>query len=233
MRLIAELTRRNVLRVAVAYLVGSWLLIQVSDILFAAFVFPAWTMRALIIALAIGLPVTLLVSWVFELTPDGFKRESEIDRRESVTLKTGKKLNNAIVVLLALAVVYLLLDKFYLQSLESVDTTATAEHLEDKAGQVNAQQPKPVDPASIAVLPFDNRSRLAEDEFFVEGIHDDLLTNLAQIGSLKVISRTSVGKFRETQKTIPEIAAELGVATVMEGAVQRSARATPCVSMSS
>jgi TolB-like protein len=125
---------------------------------------------------------------------------------------------------MAVAITYLLFDKFYLAPRLAdgrVEDSATAE----PAGPAPAAEqaaPDPVSRQSIAVLPFDNRSRLEEDEFFVEGIHDDLLTNLARIGSLKVISRTSVSQYRDTNKTIPQIAGELGVATIMEGAVQRS-----------
>ena len=125
--------------------------------------------------------------------------------------------------LLVVAVAYLLFDKFWLQprlaatTVESALPTVAGETPADTAGGFDN-----IDPHSIAVLPFDNRSPLAEDEFFIEGIHDDLLTTLARIGSLKVISRTSVSRFAQTGKSIPEIARELGVATVMEGAVQRA-----------
>jgi TolB-like protein/Tfp pilus assembly protein PilF len=219
MSLFKELKRRNVFRVGIAYVVGTWLLIQVADILLEAFEAPAWTLRFIIIALAIGFPVALFFAWAFELTPEGIKREHEVDRTASITPTTGKKLNNAIVVLLVLAVAWLLYDKFSTGTQPAAPATAHNEPAQNAVS--NAPTPS-VSRQSIAVLPFDNRSREEDDAFFVEGIHDDLLTNLARIGSLKVISRTSVGKYLNTEKTIPEIAAELGVATIMEGAVQRS-----------
>ena len=225
-----ELKRRNVFRVGIAYVVGSWLLIQVADILLEAFEAPAWTLRFIIICLGIGFPVAMFFAWAFELTPEGIKREHEVDRSQSITPHTGRKLNNAIVLLLALAVGWLLYDKFqgsdpnFREIAEQGEATSGNSALTPDIAtpSVEPVSTPPISRQSIAVLPFDNRSREEDDAFFVEGIHDDLLTNLARIGSLKVISRTSVGKYQDTDKTIPEIAAELGVATVMEGAVQRS-----------
>jgi TolB-like protein/Tfp pilus assembly protein PilF len=222
-----ELKRRNVVRVGVAYGVGAWVLLQIFDVVGEILELPEWGGKLILVLLVIGFFLALFLAWAFELTPDGIKREHEVDRSQSITPQTGKKLNNTILVLMAVAIAYLLFDKFYLsQHLE----TAGPEGLQQVASQPAVPTPPPAEPTvratidrqSIAVLPFDNRSRLEEDEFFVEGVHDDLLTNLARIGSLKVISRTSVGKYKDTEKSIPEIARELGVATVMEGAVQRS-----------
>jgi TolB-like protein len=162
----------------------------------------------------------LFAAWAFELTPEGIKRENEVDRSESITPQTGKKLNSVILALMALAIVYLLVDKFYLSELTAPAVTQAVEQSEPEPPPV-AEEPE-ISRQSIAVLPFNNRSRLEEDEFFVEGVHDDLLTNLARIGNLKVISRTSVLRYKDTEMPIPDIAKELGVATVMEGAVQRS-----------
>jgi len=222
-----ELKRRNVVRVGIAYAVAAWVLLQIFDVVGEILELPEWGGKLILAMLVVGFFLALFLAWAFELTPEGLKREHEVDRSQSITPQTGRKLNNAILVLMAVAIAYLLFDKFYLAK-------QLAER-SPKAAQVEAGRPaEPMPPSnadtppaeierqSIAVLPFDNRSRLEEDEFFVEGIHDDLLTNLARIGSLKVISRTSVGKYKDTEKTIPEIAGELGVATVMEGAVQRS-----------
>jgi len=222
-----ELKRRNVFRVGVAYAVAAWVLLQIFDVLGEILELPEWGGKLILALLVIGFFLALFFAWAFELTPEGLKREHEVDRSQSITPQTGRKLNTAILVLMAVAIAYLLFDKFYLSPQLAGSDPGTA----SSAAAEPAQPPAPAEasPAeaavsrqSIAVLPFDNRSRLEEDEFFVEGIHDDLLTNLARIGSLKVISRTSVGKYKGTEKTIPEIAAELGVATVMEGAVQRS-----------
>lgn len=224
MSFFAELRRRNVFKVGVAYLVGAWLLIQVADILLDNIGAPAWVLQTLFVVLGVGFFIAVIFAWAFELTPEGVKREKEVDRSQSITPQTGKKLNNAILVLMALVIGYLLFDKFT----GSGSFTGTgAEVVSQSDGEpVNEPDPIATEPAitrqSIAVLPFDNRSRNVDDEYFTEGIHDDLLTNLARIGALKVISRTSVTKYKDTDKTIPEIAKELGVATIMEGAVQRS-----------
>jgi TolB-like protein len=217
-----ELKRRNVVRVGIAYAVGAWVLLQIFDVVGEILELPYWGGKLILVIIVIGFLVTLFLAWAFELTPEGVKRESEVDRSQSISPQTGKKLNTVILVMMAVAIAYLLVDKFYLsQQLAKIGP----ESAQSKAAQPAEPPPSTaaaIDRQSIAVLPFDNRSRLEEDEFFVEGIHDDLLTNLARIGSLKVISRTSVGKYRDTEKSIPEIAGELGVATVMEGAVQRS-----------
>jgi TolB-like protein/Tfp pilus assembly protein PilF len=222
-----ELKRRNVVRVGIAYAVGAWVLLQIFDVVGEILELPEWGGRLILAMLVIGFFLALFFAWAFELTPEGIKREHEVDRSQSITPQTGKKLNAVIIALMAVAIAYLLFDKFYLsQQLQKIGPESSqqiaARPAEPPPPGAQATTARPVDRHSIAVLPFDNRSRLEEDEFFVEGIHDDLLTNLARIGSLKVISRTSVGKYRDTEKTIPEIAGELGVATVMEGAVQRS-----------
>ena len=220
MSLFNELKRRNVFRVGIAYVIGAWVLLQLTDIVGEILELPPWGGKLILLIIVVGLPITIFAAWAFELTPEGIKRENEVDRTQSITPQTGKKLNTAILVLMALAIGYLLLDKFYLGKLAA---PAAMEIVE----QITPEPPTAIiEPEtsrqSIAVLPFDNRSRREEDEFFVEGVHDDLLTNLARIGGLKVISRTSVLRYKDTERPIPEIAQELGVATVMEGAVQRS-----------
>lgn len=219
-----ELKRRNVFKVGIAYLVGAWLLIQFSDILLNNMGAPAWVLQAIMVVLVIGLFITLFLAWAFELTPDGLKREREVDRSQSITPQTSKMLNNVILVLMTATIAYLLFDKF--SSEGTAPGPEAADQVVENSTRLDAMpgvEPEPViDKKSIAVLPFTNRSKLEEDEFFVAGIHDDLLSKLARIGSLKVISRTSMMRFKDTEKPIPEIARELGVATIMEGAVQRS-----------
>jgi TolB-like protein/lipoprotein NlpI len=229
MSLIQELKRRNVFRVGIAYVVGAWLLLQVADIVFETIGSPPWVMQTLLAVLAIGLPFALFFAWAFELTPEGVKREKEVDRSQSITPQTGKKLNNAILVLMALAIAYLLYDKFSAQpgsehfSQQTAGQTTEADEKNALTPDEAIAEAKPaVTRQSIAVLPFENRSEQQSDVYFVEGIHDDLLTNLARIGDLKVISRTSVERYANSDKSLPEIAKELGVATVMEGAVQRA-----------
>jgi TolB-like protein len=230
-----ELKRRNVFRVGIAYLVGAWLLIQISDIVIDNIGAPPIVLQVIFLALGIGFFISLFIAWAFELTPEGVKREKDVDRSRSIAPQTGKKLNNTILVMMALAIAYLLFDKFSGPELPGTDhfsqqtsgqTTDTNEKSAlspiEAIAQASNEAEQVISRQSIAVLPFDNRSRNVDDEYFTEGMHDDLLTNLSRIASLKVISRTSVNQYKETEKTIPQIAEELGVATIMEGAVQRS-----------
>lgn len=213
-----ELKRRNVFKVGVAYLITAWLLLQVADMLLDNMGAPAWVLQAIFVVLGVGLFVTLLVAWAFELTPEGIKKEKDVDRSQSITPQTGRKLNTAIITILVLALGYFAWDKFMFRPVQDADMLqAVAENVAEEAADSGLPTDK-----SIAVLPFDNRSNQAEDEFFTAGIHDDLLTQLAQISSLRVISRTSVVQFKGTSKSIREIAKLLGVATVLEGGVQRA-----------
>jgi TolB-like protein/Flp pilus assembly protein TadD/uncharacterized membrane protein YkvA (DUF1232 family) len=198
MSIIAELKRRNVFRVGVAYAIVAWLLIEVASVLLPTFDAPDWVMKAFSSLVILGFPLTLVIAWAFELTPEGIKRESEVDRTESTTHVKGRKLDFAIIGLLAVAVVYFAVDKFV---------------------------PKPVPPVvrekSIAVLLFDDLSDGSANQSFTKGIHDDILTQLSKIRALKVIARTTMERLDPTL-SIPEIGTKLGVATVLEGGVQRA-----------
>jgi len=211
-----ELKRRNVFKVGVAYLVTAWLLVQVADMLLDNMDAPPWVLQAIFVVLLVGLFVTLLVAWAFELTPEGIKKEKDVDRSQSITPQTGRKLNAAIMTILVLALGYFAWDKFMVRPVQETVVTAS-----ESPTDTVVEQALPTD-KSIAVLPFDNRSNQEDDEFFTSGIHDDLLTQLAQISSLRVISRTSVVQFKDTSKSIREIAELLGVATILEGGVQRA-----------
>ncbi|GMU43557.1 MAG: hypothetical protein IT479_14875 [Xanthomonadales bacterium] len=240
MRLLAELRRRNVFRMAGLYLVGAWLAVQVAATLLPVFDAPAWVMKALVGLLALGFVLALVASWIYELTPAGLQRETEIEseyrpyagpERRRRFRRIDKRVwddvprsfsrerlqDRMIIGLLLLAVGYFLADKFLLRRSSGSPTASTAFD-----SGVKAATPALVQAGLVAVLPFRNRSLLPEDAYFAEGIHDDLLTQLAKIPSLKVISRTSMLRFADTRKSIPEIAAELGAAVVLEGAVQRS-----------
>ena len=206
MGLIAELKRRNVFRVAIAYVVFAWVLAQVTGLAFESFGAPEWVPKSVLFLLVLGLPIAIFFAWAFEITPEGIKKESDVDRSQSITHKTGRKLDFVIIGVLVIAVGFLVTDK--LRPTNAVQT----------GDELVATSVKP----SIAVLPFDNRSNREEDQFFTDGIHDDLLTTIAKIGSMKVISRTSVMEYKDTIKKIPEIAAELGVANILEGGIQRS-----------
>ncbi|MDH3888885.1 MAG: tetratricopeptide repeat protein [Gammaproteobacteria bacterium] len=217
MSLFNELKRRNVFRIGAAYVVGAWLLIQVTETIFPLFGFGDTPARLVVIVLAIGFIPSLILSWVFEFTPEGLKKDADVDFEESITQSTGRKLDRIILVALALALGYFAFDKFVLDPVED-------EQIAESARQegLTAALSKSYGNRSIAVLPFENRSNREEDQFFTDGIHDDLLTTIAKIGSMKVISRTSVMEYRDTIKKIPQIAKELGVANILEGGIQRS-----------
>ncbi len=218
MSFFAELKRRNVFKVGIAYVLMAWVALQAADFALDLVDAPNWVIQTLFIVVLIGLPFALFFAWAFELTPEGIKREREVDRSQSITPKTGKKLNFMIIGALAVVVAYLLVDKYVLEDLtgEPIQRTTQAppEALDEQASST--------DEHSIAVLPFANRSRSEDDEFFVDGMHDDLLTQLAKISGLKVISRTTMSQYKDTEKTIPQIARELGVSTILEGGVQRA-----------
>jgi len=212
-----ELKRRNVFRIGAAYVVGAWLLIQVTETIFPLFGFGDTPARLVVIVLAIGFIPSLILSWVFEFTPEGLKKDADVASEKSITQTTGRKLDRIILVVLALALGYFAFDKFVLDPVEDEQIAQSA-----RQEGLTAALSKSYGDRSIAVLPFDNRSNREEDQFFTDGIHDDLLTTIAKIGAMKVISRTSVMEYRDTLKKIPQIALELGVANILEGGIQRS-----------
>jgi TolB-like protein len=207
MSLFAELQRRNVFRVAVAYAVVAWLLAQIADLAFDNFGTPEWVPKSVLFILILGFPLAVFFAWAFELTPDGVKREKDVDRSESITSQTGHKLNRLIIAVLVLAVGFLLVDKFMLRT-----TTQNAV----------AEAPATEVEKSVAVLPFVAMSSGPDDEFFADGITEEILNSLAQLPDLLVTARTSAFAFKGMDVSIPEIAAQLRVANVVEGSVRRS-----------
>ncbi|MEE8464246.1 MAG: hypothetical protein V3S53_05625, partial [Gammaproteobacteria bacterium] len=218
--LFTELKRRNVFRVAVVYVIAGWIILQVADIMMDALNLPDWTLRLIVTLLILGFPVAVILAWALEITPEGIKREKHVDRGQSITGETGRKINQVMVILLPVAVGFLLVERFTLQqpSSEPAPATATESVAESLTENLTVSAPD----RSIAVIPFASRGGDGADQGFAEGIHDDLLTQLGKISALKVISRTSVMQYKDTKKSIPQIARELGVATVLEGGVQRA-----------
>lgn len=212
-RLWAELKRRNVIRVGLAYVIGAWLVLQVGDVLVGLLSLPDWSLRLIALVLLLGLPVVLAFAWVYELTPEGVRRAAKVDPTHSITGETGSRLNLLTFVLALGLIGFVLIDRFVLERQPVAGALDEA-----PAPQVSSKDPRP----SIAVLPFANRSSVDEDRFFVDGMHDEVLTNLALIENLKVISRTSVMRYRDTELSLPDIARALDVATVLEGGVQRA-----------
>lgn len=202
-----------------AYVILAWLMTQVAELLLETFGAPDWVLKSLLALFLVGFPFALFFAWAFELTPEGIRKEKDVDRSQSITPQTGHKLDRTIIAVLALALGYFAWDKFADSPGQGDETLALAGN--ENVETVALESALPTD-KSIAVLPFDNRSNREDDEFFTTGIHDDLLTQLAQISSLRVISRTSVVQFKDTSKSIREIAELLGVATILEGGVQRA-----------
>jgi len=211
-----ELKRRNVLRVAVAYLAVSWLLVQIVETVFPIFGLSDALIRLVIILLVIAFPLALIFSWLYELTPDGLKLEIDVDRSRSLVRHSGKNFDRAIIVVLALALGYFALDKFVLDPARDIEREEMAADRARSEALVGSYGDK-----SIAVLPFVNMSSIPEQEYFSDGISEELLNRLAQIPELRVISRSSSFSFKGKDVAIPDIAAQLSVAHVLEGSVRR------------
>src|SRR5438034_5755423 len=197
----AELKRRNVYKVAIAYGVVAWLLLQAASILFPTFEAPPWTMKVFVALIALGFPIALVLAWAFELTPEGIKRAEDVDLSKSVRHKSGRKLDFFIIGVLLLVIGILVF-----QRLHPKVSPAVSSSLEK----------------SIAVLPFENLSEEKANAYFADGIQDEILTKLAGIGDLKVISRSSAAKYKSKPEDLKTVARELGVATVLEGSVQKA-----------
>ncbi len=211
MSLFEELKRRNVVRIAIAYAAVAWLAVQLVETVLPVFGVSDATIRAIFILLAIGFLPALVFAWVYELTPDGVKREADVDRATSITPRTGRKLDKLIILTLGLALAYFAADKFVL------DPARDAQMLEEAA---NGSAPD----NSIAVLPFVNMSRDPDSEFFSDGVSEELLILLAQAKGLKVASRTSSFYFKGKDVDIPQIAGQLNVRHILEGSVRQSGK---------
>src|SRR5437868_772084 len=202
-----ELKRRNVYKVAVAYVVVAWLLIQVATQVFPFFGSPNWAVRLVVLLLILGFPAALVLSWAFEITPEGIKFEGDVDRR--IPRKIGRKLTALIVIVSAVAA-----------------GVTVFRFLHSQQG-MEAAKPRPIAVAieskSIAVLPFENRSEAKANAYFADGIQDEILVRLAKIADLKVISRTSTRHYKSAPENLREVGQELGVAHLLEGSVQRAA----------
>ena len=218
MSLISELKRRNVFRVALLYLVAGWVILQVSQLLFDVLKLPDWTSRLVLGLLVLGFPLSLIFSWVYELTPEGLKREQEIDRNQSITHTTARKLDMVVGALLVVAIGMLAFDRY-------ADRERTAGGTESRtatpAGAVASSRPR-TGPASIAVLPFVNMSDDKANDYFSDGLSEELLNVLAKVQGLRVIARTSSFAFKGKNATIAEVSQALDVDHVLEGSVRKA-----------
>jgi len=206
-----ELKRRNVFRVAIAYLVSAWVALQLADIVLESIEAPHWVIQAFMLAIGLGFPLALVFAWAFELTPEGIKKEKHVDRSQSITQQTGQRMNRGIIVALTIAVALLLFDRFMPRGapepVAAEQETATAQ----------VEQAK-----SIAVLPFVNMSSDTEQEYFSDGISEEILNSLARVKDLKVAGRTSSFAFKGQNQDLRQIGETLGVEHILEGSVRKS-----------
>jgi len=210
--LFTELRRRNVIRVGLAYIVAAWLLLQVADVVLNNIEAPEWVFQAILLVVGLGFPLALLFAWAFELTPEGLKKEKDVDRSQSITHVTGRKLDFVIIGILVIALGYFAYDKFVVGG--PGDDSAVA--LEDEVTDTDIPE------MSIAVLPFVNMSSDPEQEFFSDGISEELLNMLAKFPGLRVAARTSSFQFKGQNQDIGKIADTLNVAHVLEGSVRKA-----------
>jgi len=211
MSLFAELSRRNVIRVGIAYAIIGWVLAQIAEFAFENFGAPDWVLKSIVVILLLGLPLALFFAWAFEMTPDGIKREVEVDRSQSITPQTGRKLDRTIIAVLVVALGWFSFDKFS----GDAEVAPPTEPVEQLA--VDQTQEK-----SVAVLPFIAMSSGSDDEYFADGLTEEILNSLAQLPELLVTARTSAFSFKGQDIPVQEIAAVLGVNHIVEGSVRRS-----------
>jgi TolB-like protein len=215
---LAELRRRNVIRMAGLYLVGAWLVTQVAATVLPLFGAPGWMARSVVVVLAIGFLPALVFAWVFELTPEGLKRDAEVPAAASIAPQTARRMDRAIIVVLLLALGFFAFDRFVLAPRrDAALVAATTRTVQASAGN----RPPATSEKSIAVLPFVNMSADKDNEYFSDGIAEEILNALAQVKDLKVAGRTSSFRFKGRNGDLKAIGAALGVAHVLEGSVRK------------
>jgi TolB-like protein len=212
MSLISELKRRNVFRVGVAYLAVAWLLLQFLDVIMPMLTLPDWVGTFFLLAIAVGFPIAIVIAWAYEITPEGITRDSKVDPSQSTTRVSSHKVDRAIIALLIVALAFFAYDRF----VPSATAPSSAEHV--SVEPEIAAEPNP----SIAVLPFVNMSDDADNEYFSDGLSEEILNLLTKVPGLKVIARTSSFAFKGKNQDLREIGEALGVTTVLEGSVRKS-----------
>ncbi len=200
-----ELKRRNVIRVAIAYAIVGWLLVEVASVVLPTLLLPDWTLRILVFFVILGFPLALIFAWAFELTPEGLKKEKDVDRSQSVTRHTGRKLDFMIIALLVVALAFVIVDNYVLDR------------------SVMDEAPAQAQGVSIAVLPFVNMSNDPDQEYFSDGISEELLNLLTKIPEFQVAGRTSSFTFKGQNQDLREIGHSLGVENILEGSVRKGA----------
>ncbi len=215
-RFLEELKHRNVGRVAILYIVVGYVVLEVFEVFFHLLEMPAWAGRVAVLVMVVGFPVVLIFAWAYEITPEGLKPTEEVSPKHSIRHQTGKRLDRAIIAVLVIALSYFVVDKFWL----SKRAASTVEHATAtvKAAPTGAAVPE----KSIAVLPFVDMSEKHDQEYFSDGLSEELIDHLAHIPDLKVIARTSAFAFKGKNEDMRSIASKLGVANLLEGSVRKA-----------
>ena len=240
MSLFVELKRRNVFKVGVAYAITAWIVLQLIDVVGDILALPEWVPKLILLLLAIGLIPALIFAWAFEMTPEGVKREKDVDRSQSITNVTSQKLNSVIIGVLVVALTYFAIDKFVLtpgsaqpgsdpfsqQAGESTTTVGEKRALTpvEAIAQTTIDAAPTINKQSIAVLPFVNMSSDPEQEYFSDGITEEIINSLVKIPGLSVPARTSVFGFKGHQGDVREIGQQLNVAYILEGSIRSQAK---------
>jgi len=218
-RFLEQLKHRNVIRVGILYLVVCWLILDPIHVLFHMLDVPVWANRLVVILMAVGFPAVLLFAWVYEITPEGLRPTAEVEPHRSIRAQTAQRLNRAIVVVLVLAVAYLLMDKFWL----SKHVTAVEHEVATSSPATTPAAPT-IPEKSVAVLPFVDMSEKKDQEYFSDGLSEELIDHLARTADLKVIARTSSFQFKGKNEDMRTIGQRLGVANLLEGSVRKSGK---------
>ena len=216
-----ELKRRNVVRVGIAYVVIAWLAVEVGGVLFETFGTPDWVLKTVIVLIAIGFPFALLFAWAFEITPEGVKKTRDVPVSASVTGSTGRKLDFVIIAALVLALGYFIWERQFLDVAAPIESEQVAEEQPTESAVESAEAEAPGINRSIAVLPFVNMSSDTEQEWFADGLTEEILNSLARTPDLLVAARTSSFGYKGSSASVPTIASELGVDHVLEGSVRK------------
>ena len=230
MNLFEELKRRNVFRVGFAYAVVGWLVAQVADLALESFGAPGWVMKTLLFLILVGFVLALFIAWAYEMTPEGIKRAEDVDPNSSITHQTGRKLDRLVIVVLLLAVSLLLFDRFRetpkaatpTTSIQNAEQVANATAVATTTSKADEKAVEVSDEPSVAVLPFVNMSSDPEQEFFSDGISEEILNVLTRIPNLKVAARTSSFQFKGKNLDIADIGKQLQVNHLLEGSVRKS-----------
>ena len=218
--ILQKIKQRNVGRVAILYIVVSYLILEPFEMFFHLLDLPVWTGRTAVALMVLGFPIALLFAWIYEITPTGIKPSTEVDPQQSIARQTGRKLDYAIIAVLAVALIYFVADKFWISKRVAVATPAATVI----PAVVSAPAALVIPEKSVAVLPFVDMSEKKDQEYFSDGLSEELIDKLTKIAELRVPARTSSFYFKGKQATIGDIAKALSVAYVLEGSVRKSGK---------